>query len=311
MTARERNLFEAVPNISEGRDIAVLDACVAAVEATGTRLLHRTSDPVHNRSVLTIAGTYEQLRNAGVALAGATMERIDLRRHRGIHPRIGALDVLPFVPLGDANMGDAVRLARETAAEIWQRHAIPSFLYGEAATRPDRTELADVRRGEFEGLDARFAATGQRPDYGNVAKHARAGAIAIGARRILIAFNVVLATDDLAVGKRIAKRLRARDGGFQSLKALALPLGGERVQISLNVTDFRATPLYRVVEMIRTLAAREKVTTGPSELIGCLPMEAVAESAAYYLGCARFSPVEEIYTNSAACGLHARTEHHR
>lgn len=285
MSAVRTSLFETVPNISEGRDLAILDACVAAVQATGARVLHRTSDPVHNRSVLTIAGGYEQLRDAGVALAGATLERIDLTRHRGVHPRIGALDVLPFVPLQDASMGDAVRLARETAAEIWQRYAIPSFLYGEAATRPQRTNLADVRRGEFEGLDARFAAADQRPDYGDVAKHARAGAIAIGARRILIAFNVELATDNLAVAKRIATRLRARDGGFQSLKALALPLGGGRVQISLNVTDFRATPLYRVVEVIRTLAAREKVTTGPSELIGCLPMEAVTESAAYYLGC--------------------------
>lgn len=283
-----RNTFEAVPNISEGRDLTILDACVAAIEHAGARVLHRTSDPIHNRSVLTLAGRYEHVRDAAIALAGVAVERIDLARHRGVHPRIGALDVLPFVPLGDASMHEAVRLAREVAAEIWERHAIPSFLYGEAARVPERANLADVRRGEFEGLDARFKTPEGRPDYGDVAKHARAGAIAIGARPILIAFNVELATGDLAIAKRIAKRLRERDGGLQSLKALALPLGDGRVQISLNVTDYRATPLYRVVELIRTLAAREKVTAGPSELIGCLPMEAVTASTAYYLGYAPF-----------------------
>lgn len=288
MASVRANLFETVPNLSEGRDRAVLDACAAAAEAAGARLLHRTSDPIHNRSVLTIAGSYEQVRDAGVALAGVALERIDLTTHRGVHPRIGALDVLPFVPLDGASMEDAVRLAHEAAAEIWKRYAIPSFLYGEAATRPERANLADVRRGEFEGLDARFLSAEARPDYGDVPKHARAGAIAIGARRILIAFNVELETGDLAVAKRIARRMRGRDGGLRGLKALGLPLGNGRVQISLNITDYRATPLYRVVELIRTLAAREHVAPGTSELVGCLPMEAVTATAAYYLGLAPF-----------------------
>lgn len=288
MPAIRTSLFEAVPNISEGRDRTTIDACVFAAEAAGVRVLHRTSDPIHNRSVLTIAGSYEKVREAGVALAGVAVERIDLTRHRGVHPRIGALDVLPFIPLAGASMDDAARLAREAAAEIWKRFAIPSFLYGEAAARPGRVQLADVRRGEFEGLDARFISPDQRPDYGDVAKHARAGAIAIGAREILIAFNVELKTGDVAVATRIAKRLRGSDGGLRGLKALGLQLDDGRVQVSLNITDYRATPLYRVVELIRTLAAREKVAAGPSELIGCLPMEAVTESAAFYLGCASF-----------------------
>ncbi|MDP9110878.1 MAG: glutamate formimidoyltransferase [Candidatus Eremiobacteraeota bacterium] len=288
MSAIRPGVFETVPNISEGRDPSIIDAFVLAAESAGARVLHRTSDPIHNRSVLTIAGSYENVREAGIALAGVALERIDLTRHRGVHPRIGALDVLPFIPLEGASMEDAARMAREAAAEIWKRYAIPSFLYGKAAARPEREHLADVRRGEFEGLDARFTVAGQRPDYGDVAKHASAGAIAIGARRILIAFNVELMTGDLAVAKRIAKSVRGSDGGLRGLKALGLKLDGGRVQVSLNVTDYQATPLYRVVELIRTFAAREKVAAGPSELIGCLPMEAVTDTAAFYLGCASF-----------------------
>lgn len=279
-------LLECVPNISEGRDPAILDACVAAVEEAGARVLHRTSDPVHNRSVLTIAGTYDVLREAALALATVTVERIDLRSHSGVHPRIGALDVLPFVPLRDATMDDAVRLARETAAEVWERLHVPSFLYGEAAATPVRRNLAAVRQGQFEGLDARFLLPEWRPDFGDVAKHASAGAIAVGARDLLIAFNVELDTGDLTVAKSIARRLRERDGGLRTLKALGLRLSESLVQVSLNVTDYRATPLYLVVELIREMAAQAGVAVVRSELIGCLPYAAVEESALYYLGVA-------------------------
>lgn len=277
-------LFESVPNISEGRDLAVIDACIVAVESAGARVLHRTSDPVHNRSVLTIAGEYETLRDAALALAQVTLERIDLRSHSGVHPRIGALDVLPFIPLKDAAMEQAVALARETAALIWERLRVPSFLYGEAAATPLRRNLANVRQGQFEGLDTRFELPAWRPDFGDVAKHASAGAIAVGARNILIAFNVELATEDLGVAKAIARQLRERDGGLRTLKALGLRLAPDLVQVSLNVTDYRATPLYRVVELIRELAAQAGVTVVRSELIGCLPYDAVQASARYYLG---------------------------
>jgi glutamate formiminotransferase len=255
-----------------------------AVESAGARVLHRTSDPVHNRSVLTIAGEYEALRDAALALAQVTVERIDLRTHSGVHPRIGALDVLPFIPLRDAAMEQAVALARETAALIWERLRVPSFLYGEAAATPLRRNLANVRQGQFEGLDTRFELPAWRPDFGDVAKHASAGAIAVGARDILIAFNVELATEDLGVAKAIARQLRERDGGLRTLKALGLRLAPDLVQVSLNVTDYRATPLYRVVELIRELAAQAGVTVVRSELIGCLPYDAVRASARYYLG---------------------------
>lgn len=279
-------LLECVPNISEGRDAAVLDACVLAVETAGARVLHRTSDPVHNRSVLTIVGNYDAMRDAALALAAVTLEHIDLRSHSGVHPRIGALDVLPFIPLQDATMNDAVRLARETAQQIWERLRVPSFLYGEAAATPVRRNLAAVRQGQFEGLDARFLLPDWRPDFGDVAKHTSAGAIAVGAREILIAFNVELNTGDLTLAKSIARRLRERDGGLRTLKALGLRLSESLVQVSLNVTDYRATPLYLVVELIREMAAQAGVTVRRSELIGCLPYAAVEESALYYLGVA-------------------------
>jgi glutamate formiminotransferase len=275
--------FECVPNISEGRAAATIAACAAAIETAGARIVDQTSDPVHNRSVFTAVGTYEALRKAAIELAAVTVARIDLRTHRGVHPRIGALDVLPFIPLQGATMEDAVRLARETAAAIWQRLRVPSFLYGEAASTPLRRNLAKVREGEFEGLDARFELPDWRPDFGEIAKHSSAGAIAVGARDVLIAFNVELATGDLALAKRIAKQLRERDGGLRTIKALGLPLGDDLVQISMNVTNYRATPLYRIVETIREMARQAGAQVVRSELIGCLPYAAVEVSARYYL----------------------------
>lgn len=279
-------LFETVPNVSEGRDGAVIDACERALESHGARVIHRTSDPVHNRSVLTATGSYEALRDGAAALAGVARERIDLRAHRGIHPRIGALDVLPFVPLGGATMARAVDLARETGALIWAYHRIPSFLYGEAASTPLRRNLATVRSGQFEGLDVRFERPEWKPDFGEPRSHTTAGAIAIGARDVLIAFNVELNTGDLGVAKRIARLVRESSGGLRTLKALGLQLGPAVVQVSLNVTDYRATPLYRVVEVIRTLAAGEGVEILRSELIGCIPAAAVQAACAHYLGLA-------------------------
>ncbi|MEO6836279.1 MAG: glutamate formimidoyltransferase [Candidatus Tumulicola sp.] len=278
------SLFEIVPNLSEGRDASFADAAAAAVSATGARVLHRTSDPAHHRSVLTIAGDGECVVAAAIALAGLAAERIDLRRHRGVHPRIGALDVLPFVPLRDASLQEAAALAHRAGAAIWERFRIPSFYYGAAARHESRRLLPQVRRGEFEGLDARFADPRWAPDEGDIAKHESAGAIAIGARDILIAFNVELASDDLAAAQSIARTVRERDGGLRGLRALAFPRGGGRVQISLNVTDFYGTPLYRIVELIARLAAERGIELTGSELIGCLPLAAVEATAAYYLG---------------------------
>ena len=271
--------FELVPNLSEGRDRATIDACVAAVEAAGARVIHRTGDAAHHRSVLTILGEGAALVEAAVALAEVAVARIDLREHRGVHPRIGALDVLPFVPLGDATLEAAAVLARNAAERIWERCRVPSYYYGAAS--PTGRTLPSVRRGQFEGLAGRA----DRPDVG-AALHPSAGAIAVGARPILIAFNVDLATGDLAVAKEIARVVRERDGGLRTLRALGLQTGPGTVQVSLNVTMYHATPLYRVVETIRTLAAERDVTVLGSELIGCLPLDAVTTSADYYLGIA-------------------------
>lgn len=277
-------LFEMVPNISEGRSSSTIDLCIAAVEQAGARVLHRTSDALHHRSVVTIVGSYGEVLSASIALAGVVLQTIDLRQHRGIHPRIGALDVLPFVPLRDASMQDAVALAHDAGAQIWKVHRIPSYLYGEAASTPLRRNLAAVRTGEFEGLDARFALPEWLPDFGDPRAHVRAGAVAIGARNILIAFNVELATGDVHVAQRIALCIRQHNGGLTSLKALGLRIGEDLVQVSLNITDYRATPLYRVTELIRALAAAEGIAIVRSELIGCVPLAAVQESAAYYIG---------------------------
>lgn len=276
------SLYEIVPNLSEGRDAATIDAASAAAGVAGARVLHRTSDPVHHRSVLTIAGADRVVLEAAVALAGIAAERIDLRAHSGVHPRIGALDVLPFVPLAGGTLERAVELAHEAGARIWERFGIPSFFYGAAARTPDRTLLAAVRRGQFEGLEERFAT--QPPDVGDVPKHPSAGAIAIGARPILIAFNIQLQSGDLGAARRIARRLREGGGGLKTLRALGLQLDERRVQLSFNVTEYESTPLYRIVELARHLAADEGLSIEGSELIGCIPRAAVEAAARYYLG---------------------------
>jgi len=266
-------LFEIVPNLSEGRDTATIDAAVAAVEATGARLIDRSSDAAHHRSVLTIVGSAQQVVDAAVALAGVALERIDLRLHRGAHPRIGSLDVLPFVPLAGAGLPEAAALAHRAGAEIWRRHAVPSFYYGAAARQSGRALLPDIRRN-----------ADWPPDEGDVLRHDSAGAIAIGARELLIAFNVELTSSDLAAAAEIANIVRERGGGLRSLRALAFPREEGRVQVSLNVTDYAATPLYRVVELIRSLAAARGIDVLGCELVGCLPWAAVEAAAAYSLG---------------------------
>ena len=277
-------LFEIVPNISEGRRAETIDAAVRVVTDAGAHVLHRTSDPIHHRSVLTIVGNAQTVIDASVALAGIVVEAVDLRSHAGVHPRIGALDVLPFVPLAGATLEGAVELAHRAANAIWERYRIPSFFYGAAALQPERKLLAAVRSGEFEGLEARFEDPQWRPDVGDVARHETAGAIAIGARELLVAFNVNLATGDLRIARGIAAKMRERSGGLVTLRALGLRLGENVVQVSFNVTQYDSTPLYRIVELVRRLAADAGVTIANSELIGCIPRAAVEAAARYYLG---------------------------
>ena len=265
-------LFEIVPNLSEGRNMAIIDDAVNAAELAGARVLNRSSDAVHHRSVLTVTGDRRQILDAAIAIATVATEEIDLRAHSGVHPRIGVLDVLPFVPLRDATMEEAANLAREAGARIWEQLGVPSYLYGAAATAPERVPLPAIRSGRF------------KPDFGTIRGHETAGAIAIGARDILVAFNVVLATGDLSVAQAIARTIRERDGGLRTLRALGFRLDNRRVQVSLNVTDYDATPLHRVVELIRVLAAKRGVAVLGSELIGCLPSSVVEVAARYYLG---------------------------
>lgn len=278
-------IFECVPNVTEGQDREILDACAGAIAGAGVTLAHRTSDAMHGRSVFTFFGEREAVLAAIVALAAVTTARIDLRLRRGAHPRIGALDVVPIVPFGAATIGDASDLAREAGARLWAAHRLPCVFYGAAATRPERKFLADVRAGQFEALVTRGHRFGP-PDVGDAAIHPSAGAVAIGARPPLVAFNVVLATDDMALARAISGELRERDGGLRTLRVLGIALANGRVQISCNITDVATTPLHRVYGAIVALAASRGVRVERSELIGLVSRTALLAVVAHALGCA-------------------------
>jgi glutamate formiminotransferase len=274
-------LFEIVPNISEGRNLVTVDAAAMAMAEAGVRIIHRTSDHTHHRSVITAIGSGAQTVAAAVALARVTLTHIDLRTHRGAHPRIGALDVLPFVPLREATLDDAVTLAHRAAGRIWRELGIPSFLYGAAASKPHRALLGDVRRGEFEGLSGRAVDADWQFDYGDVA-HLTAGAVAVGARPLLLAFNVELASRDLKLARSIARTLRESSGGLRTLRALGIALANDHVQVSFNITDYAATPVERVTELVRVMAARAGVEIARTELIGLMPEAALDRAARTY-----------------------------
>lgn len=277
-------IFELVPNISEGQDARVVDEAADAMERCGVRVAHRTSDHAHHRSVLTAFGGARAVVEAAVALAEVTTRRIDLRAHNGEHPRIGALDVLPFVPIAGATLEDAASLAHRAAEEIWKRLGVPSFYYEAASTGERPRLLSEVRRGGFEGLPQR-AQHGERPDVGDVIAHPSAGAIAVGARRILVAFNIELASEDIALARRIARALRERDGGLRTLRVLGLRLKDGCAQISCNLTDVEAVPLHRVLGLVKRMAERHGASVRGCELIGLIPREALATFAAHTFGC--------------------------
>jgi glutamate formiminotransferase len=275
-------LFEIVPNISDGKNAWLMKEAIRAMERAGVRVAHHTSDSVHHRSVITAFGTANAVLEAAVALAEITTRHIDLRLHSGAHPRMGALDVLPFVPIADATLADAAALAHRAATRIWESLHVPSFYYEAAALDGRPKLLARIRAGGFEGL-AQRAAMGEKPDVGEIIAHPSAGAIAIGAREVLVAFNVVLDTTDIAAGRRIARSLREKDGGLRTLRVLGLALNDGRVQISCNVTDVAAVPLHRVVGIIRRMAARQGIHASACELIGLLPRRALTALAAHAL----------------------------
>jgi glutamate formiminotransferase len=288
------SLIECVPNISEGRDKAAIEAIAAAVGAVpGIRLLDVQSDAAHHRSVLTFAGDRPALLPAVLALFERTLAQVDLRRHQGEHPRLGAVDVVPFVPIEGATMADCVSLAREAGAAVAERFGVPVFLYEEAAATPARRNLEEIRRGEFEGLAAKMRAPEWAPDFGPTAPHPSAGATVIGARMPLIAFNINLATDRLDVAKRIASAVRMSSGGFRFVKAMGIVLE-ERgvVQVSMNLTNYEKTPIFRVFEAVKREAARYGVAILESEVVGLVPSAALVQTAEYYLQLEGFRPAQ-------------------
>ena len=283
---------EAVPNVSEGRRTEVLRELAAAADGVrGAHLLDWSADPSHNRSVFTMAGTADGLAAAVLRLFAVAVRHIDLRRHRGEHPRMGAVDVVPFVPLGNTPMGDCVDLARRVGRQVADRFDVPVFLYGEAAVDDRRRPLEAVRRGQFEGLAAKMHDPGWRPDCGAATPHPSAGASAIGARAPLIAFNVNLTTDDLDAARRIARRIRERDGGLPGVKALGIRLGHREIaQVSTNVVDYRRTSLEAVLDAVTREAGPLGVEVGGTEVVGLLPADALPSAGAERLRIDDFTP---------------------
>lgn len=285
-------IVECIPNFSEGRDVGVVNAIASAIASVpNVVVLDQTMDADHHRSVLTFAGEPEAVLEAAVLAAARAVELIDLNHHTGEHPRLGAVDVIPFVPIKGVTMSECVALARRAGERIARELRVPVYLYEHAATRPERMDLANVRRGEFEGLRDVIASSQERaPDFGEAKVHRTAGAVAVGARAPLIAWNINLATEDLAIARKIAKAIRGRDGGLQYVKALGFELTGRRqVQVSMNLVNYEVTPIFRVFEMVRREADRYGVRLVGSEIIGLVPQAALNACADFYLQIENFS----------------------
>ena len=286
-----RTVIESVPNISEGRDAESVAAIASAVRAApGARLLGVSSDSSHNRTVLTLLGDADGIRASVLALFAAAVPRIDLTRHRGEHPRMGAVDVVPLVPIRGATMEDCVALSRAVGAEIASRHGIPVYLYEDSATSEPRRNLAEIRKGEFEGFGEKMKDPRWKPDFGPGIPHPTAGVVAVGARQPLIAYNINLGTRDLAVAETIARAIRHIGGGFRYVKAMGVELADRgQVQVSINMTNFKKTPLHRVFECVKSEAARYGVPVVGSEIVGLTPAEALTMAAEHYLRLENFS----------------------
>ncbi len=284
-------IIECIPNVSEGRRSDVIEAIAAAIRSVpGARLLDYSSDASHNRSVFTLAGDAAALKAAVLALYERAVADIDLRTHSGEHPRLGAVDVVPFVPIEGATMQDCVALAKAVAQEVAARFGVPIYLYEDASSDPARKNLEDIRRGEFEGLAAKMASPGWAPDYGPAAPHPSAGASVIGARMPLIAYNINLATDRLDVAKKIAAAIRHSSGGFRFVKAAGFELKDRGiVQVSMNLTNYEKTPIFRVFETVKREAERYGVSILESEIVGLVPAAALNAVAEYYLQVAGFN----------------------
>jgi len=270
-------LVECVPNFSEGCDRAKVDAIVDAMKVDGVYLLDREMDADHNRSVITLVGEREAIQEAAIRGAGKAAELIDLNVHRGAHPRMGATDVVPFIPIDGVTLEDCVAMARHVGEEIWKRYQIPVYLYEAAAAVPERQNLENIRRGQFEGIRAEIAThAARKPDFGDAKVHPTAGATVVGARKFLIAYNVFLNTQDVEVAKQIAKAERFSSGGMRFVKAAGFLVRG-KAQVSMNLTDFEQSPVHRVFELVKREAARYGVAPVSSEIVGLIPKKALEQ----------------------------------
>jgi glutamate formiminotransferase len=285
-----RTLLECVPNYSEGRRAEVIDSIVAPFRGRrGLHLLDHRADPDHNRLVVSVVGEPAPLQDALLESARIAIGAIDLRTHSGAHPRIGAVDVIPFVPLRNVTMEDCVALARGFAERYARETGVPVYLYENAALRPERRKLEDVRKGQFEALLREISRPERTPDFGGPVIHPSAGATAIGARPFLVAFNINLRSDDIAAAREIARTIRASGGGLSHVKAVGIALGSRgMVQVSINVTDYRVNPLHEVHRLVRAEAARRGIEVAESEIYGLVPAEALIATAAHSLGLAGF-----------------------
>ncbi len=276
-------LVECVPNFSEGRDQSKVDAIVDAMKVDGVYLLDREMDSDHNRCVITLVGAREAIQEAAIRGVGKAAELIDLNVHKGAHPRMGAADVVPFIPIDGVTIEDCVAMARHVGEEIWKRYQIPVYLYEAAAATPERQNLENIRRGQFEGIRAEIATNAaRRPDFGEARVHPTAGATVVGARKFLIAYNVFLNTPDVEIAKKVAKAVRFSSGGMRFVKGAGFLVRG-LAQVSMNLTDFEQTPVHRVFEMVKREAARYGVTAVSSEIVGLIPKKALEAVAEWFL----------------------------
>ncbi|MFZ0211686.1 MAG: glutamate formimidoyltransferase [Candidatus Acidiferrales bacterium] len=300
-----KRLIECVPNFSEGRDPAKIDALVTAMQSVeGVYVLDRESDADHNRCVITLAGEPEPVAEAALRGIGKALELIDLTKHSGAHPRLGATDVVPFIPVDGVTIEDCVALAKKVGNEIWQRYKIPVYFYEAAAARPERANLENVRKGQFEGVREDVLKNPDRaPDVGEPRLHPTAGAVIVGARKFLIAYNINLNTPDVAIANKIARAIRFSTGGLRYVKSMGVDLRARHVaQVSINMTDYEQTPLHRVFEMVRSEAERHGVSIIGSEIVGLIPKRAIEMTADFYLKFENFSSAQ-VFENRLTAAL--------
>ncbi|MCL2463355.1 MAG: glutamate formimidoyltransferase [Defluviitaleaceae bacterium] len=292
-------LVECIPNFSEGRDADVINALVEVASGVpGVSLLDHSSDASHNRSVLTLVGSPEGIAEAAFRLCELAGERIDMTKHSGEHPRMGATDVIPFVPIREASVEECVEISKKVAERIWEELRIPSFLYEYSASSPGRQNLAAVRKGQFEGMPEKLLLEEWAPDFGERKVHPTAGITAVGARPPLVAFNVNLSTSDLGIATAIAKTVRGSSGGYKYCKAIGVMLEGRNIaQVSMNMVNCEGTPIYRVFEAIRAEARRWGVHIVGSEVIGLAPAKALIDCAEYYLQIEDFDYGKQVLEN--------------